>query len=205
VFMDGSVKLPHSQWLSHAGWGFFVAQDSEANDWGALEDYPHTSFRAELRALVAVVSRAVDPVSIVIDNQAVFDRFASLIDLRNESSAVTRCPIGEHEDLLWKEVWWHLANACPLHYHTQWCPSHLLEPKNATRLDESINEGGDVALLEGNRDADSLAERGALIAAPPMYLQQREFVKRKAARIVQSMQVHIWAAFQGYAMGDQES
>ena len=110
VFTDGSVKLPRSKWLSHAGWGLFVASDSSANDYGFLEDLSHTSYRAELRALVAALARAAHPVSIVIDNYEVCRRFGELIDIRNEDLN-NGDPIGVDEDPLWREVWWHLSVA----------------------------------------------------------------------------------------------
>ena len=39
-------------------------------------------------------------------------------------------------------------------------------------------------LLDGNRVADLLAEKGAALRAPPQYLQAGEFVRKKVARIV---------------------
>jgi ribonuclease HI len=194
VFTYGSVKLPRSKWLSHAGWGLFVAGDATANDFGPLEDLPHTSYLAELRALVAAVARAAQPISVVCDNKEVVRRFAELLDLSNYGEHLG-CPIADNEDPLWHLVWQHLRDSPRWFFHTQWCPSHLLEPGKEAKLDALQEEGGDLNLLMGNRDADALAEKGALIRAPPMYLQQREFIRGKAARIVQTMQVSIWAAF----------
>ena len=204
VFVDGSVKLPRSKWLSHAGWGLHVAADSSANDYGTLENLPHTSYRAEARAVLAAVARAAHPISIVIDNLEVQRRLADLIDARNEEGVQGR-PIAQHEDPLWEEIWWHLCAAPARFFHTQWCPSHCLDDGNEAKRDAFLNGGGDLRLLQGNSEADKLAEKGALLQAPMLSLQWREHVRIKAARIVHTMQVSIWAAFQGYVVGDQEA
>ena len=58
--------------------GLYVADDSKASDYGYLEDWPHTSYRAEIRALLAAVARPAEPISAMIDNGEVFRRFDEL-------------------------------------------------------------------------------------------------------------------------------
>jgi hypothetical protein len=43
VFTDGSVKMQGHQWLTHGGWGLYVAPHALANDYGPLENGPYSS------------------------------------------------------------------------------------------------------------------------------------------------------------------
>ena len=74
VFTDGSVLLPRSPWLAHAGWGLHAGANSRANDWGKPEGPPFTSYRAELRGVVEAFNRAATPVCVYCDDQAVVNK-----------------------------------------------------------------------------------------------------------------------------------
>ena len=52
--------------------------------------------------------------------------------------------------------------------------------------------------MEGNKQADILADRGAGLAKPPPHLETAENLVRHLAKAVQRMQVHVWAVHQGH-------
>ena len=80
MFTDGSVAMPRSQWLVHAGWGIYTKDGALANDWGKLGGPPYTSYRAELRGVLEACSRAVAPIYIMCDNQAVVNKAIEILD-----------------------------------------------------------------------------------------------------------------------------
>ena len=102
------------------------------------------------------MARAAHPISIVCDNQEVVRRLAELVELRHEDSP---CPVLDRENPLWRVAWQHLRVAPERFFHTQWCPSHLLDPGKEAELDSFLGEGGDITLLKGNRSADILAAK----------------------------------------------
>ena len=62
VFTDGSALATATDWLAHGGWGMFITAGSSMNAGGHLLGHPVTSYRAEVRAMVAAVVRARVPV-----------------------------------------------------------------------------------------------------------------------------------------------
>ena len=83
-----------------------------------------TSYRAELRALLEAVRRAVDPICIICDNKSVADVAAKLF--ANPTAPLPKAQ-GDCEDL-----WYLVRQICVSrpedHYRCIWIPSHCLEP-----------------------------------------------------------------------------
>ena len=211
VFTDGSIKNARHPWLAHGGWGLFAGPNSLANDWGHLEGPPFSSYRAELRALVEAFSRAAVPVWVVCDNKAVADQAAELL----AKSYATRKGLVGHPDLAlvspldkpgYDPMWDAIAaiiDRAPLQFFkTSWIPGHLLDEGHEAKLELFLQEGGMLEWAQGNRAADHCAEKGAQCGAPPASMLWRDFLVTKLARTVQSMQVSIWAAFQGHLSSD---
>ena len=65
-------------------------------------------------------------------------------------------------------------------------------------LEDYLLTGGSIQLARGNKGADILADRGAKLAAPPDSILWKEHLVKQIARLMQTMQVSIWAAFRGH-------
>ena len=206
VFTDGSVKMQGHQWLTHGGWGIFVAQGALANDYGPLEKGPFSSYRAELRGLMEAVSRAATPVCIVIDNEAVCEGARRIIDDLNalQGEGRNNYTISGQMDPMWGDIVKVMKRAPKEFYRVLWQPSHLEDEGNEQRLADFLEAGGDINLVRGNAGADKLAEAGAALQAPPLSVLQKDRMVLLLAKKVQTMQVLIWAAFKGYIPADYE-
>jgi ribonuclease HI len=145
VYTDGSVKYSYHPWLAHGGWGIYVGPNAVANDYGMLEGPPFTSYRAELRGVVEACSRAVSPIWIICDNQAVSDQAAALFARLD----ATRMAHPHAQDLELKtpldqkdpdEMWVALAGivntAPPKHFRITWMPGHLLDAGKEALLED---------------------------------------------------------------------
>ena len=106
---------------------------------------------------------------------------------------------------MWRAVLEILQNLPLDHIWCMWVPSHLLDPGKAALLEQFLAEGGDFRLLQGNLQADLLADKGAAMDARAKHLQDKEKLAAKLAGVVHTMQILIWAAFQGYIASDQET
>ena len=202
VFTDGSIKLPRSQWLAHGGWGLFTGLRAQTADYGALGCVPFTSYRAELRGVIEACSRAVDPIAIVVDNMAVCDGLAMLIDQVDLGHGKPPCM--PSDDPMWEAVLQLLQRLPRRHVRCQWVPSHLLDDAHNAKLDAYLAEGGDIRLLQGNLQADILADKGAALLPPRSDLIAKERLAAKLASVAQSMQIMVWAAYRGYTSSQQE-
>ena len=213
VFTDGSVKLARHPWLAHGGWGIFTGHGSSANDHGCLEGPPFTSYRAELRGILEACSRAVDPVWVVCDNQAVVDQaaalFAKACALRTPSPHVQDLELAtpldkQDHDVMWDSLAGLVDNAPINFYRISWIPGHLLDNGKEDKLEEYLSTGGTLAMAQGNRAAAALAEQGAKLASPPLSMLWREHLVKQLAKVVQTMQITIWAAYKGHVCSDLE-
>jgi ribonuclease HI len=194
VFTDGSACCTASEWLSHGGWGVFTP-GAEHNTAGHLQGVPCTSYRAEGRAILDAVTRAGEPICIICDNQAAVNNLRSIV--ANLGEVKTWRDNDECADF-WQTIADHIRrnkHLCPI---AEWMPSHMDDPKKAQTLQEFIANGGSQEWVEGNKQADKLAEQGARSQAPPAHLVHREKLKVLITRAVQRMLVHIWAVFREY-------
>ena len=157
-----------------------------------------TSYRAEARAVYEAVARAGEPICIVCDNAAVVAQLTKI--LANK---------GQHQS--WRnddecyDFWEAIAKRIrrsPFQHEARWMPSHLDEPEKASQLEAFLGGGGDQRWIAGNAAADTLADKGAALAAPPTYLTLRERFKVLLTRTVQRMMIHIWSAHRNYVCLD---
>ena len=79
AYTDGSTFYPTSTRFAHSGYGVYYAKDSKANFSAPLNAYRQTTFRAELRAVVHVLSTAVDYTLIKTDCKSVADMSSKLL------------------------------------------------------------------------------------------------------------------------------
>jgi hypothetical protein len=105
---------------------------------------------------------------------------------------------------MWKAVANILVTLPPKFVRVLWVPSHLLDQGKEDELEQFLATGGDMELLKGNQAADVVADRGAGMDPPDPSLQLKDKLVFKLACAVQTMQIMIWAAYQGHVASDQE-
>ena len=61
AFPDGSTFCPKSFWLAHSGWGVYYGSECPYNISSKLHGNCQDTFRSELRAILEILRRAIDP------------------------------------------------------------------------------------------------------------------------------------------------
>ena len=133
VYTDGSCLNGTSKTLARAGWGVFFGKDSTHNVSSLLHGPVQTSFRAEVRALLHVISIATERCLIMVDCKSVVTISNEIMEKRT----LPNKPL--HENDLWEEIANLVANAPQNFFIAQWMPSHLEEDKNKNKR-EKANE-----------------------------------------------------------------
>ena len=174
---------------------------------------PFTSYRAELRGLLEALSRAAAPTWVVCDNQAVCEQAAALIakieacraEQPRSDDLELQTPLDRPDcDCMWKAVAQIIERAPRNFYKVSWMPSHLMDSGKETQLEDYLLQGGSMLWAQGDRGADILADMGAQSAAPAATLLWKDHIVKQLARVVQTMQVTIWASFNGHVCSDLE-
>ena len=80
----------------------------------------------------------------------------------------------------------------------KWVPSHLNDPKREYQKKVFLSAGGDPEWIQGNIEADKLADAGTKLQAPPLQLVLREKSRQLITKAAQRMMVHIWAVHKGH-------
>ena len=200
VFTDGSAYCTASEWLSHGGWGVFTPR-AEENTAGHLTGQPCTSYRAEGRAILDAVTRAAKPICVICDNQSAVRNLEAIINA--EGKERTWRETDECADF-WEIIARHIREHPESMPAARWIPSHMDDPRRAEIKQKFLREGGDPEWINGNKQADLLAEKGAKSEAPPAELLLKEKFKVLAARAAQRMYAHIWAAHCQYLKAPTE-
>ena len=108
----------------------------------------------------------MDPIYIVLDNMAVCDGLAMLIDQVDLQPSADKPFIMPADDPMWEAVLELLQRLPNRHVRCQWVPSHLLNEGHGSKLEDYLAEGGDIRLLQSNLQADSLQTLALLSKLP---------------------------------------
>lgn len=156
VYTDGSCFNGPNRALARAGWGVFFGKGHSANASAKLYGPVQTSYRAELRALLHVVSCTTVPTAIHIDCKSVVKVFNEYMNTKCAPSNQLR------ENDLWETIF-KLCEDVPDNWmYAKWMPSHLDEPKNAAKAAKALADIGITSYdIGGNAQADVLAKKGA--------------------------------------------
>ena len=195
VFTDGSALATATDWLAHGGWGMFITAGSSMNAGGHLLGHPVTSYRAEVRAMVAAVVRARVPVCIVSDCSSAV---TTLQRMRADGGNKQVWPANDDCLDFWEIISEHLLKWPPGTHDAQWVPGHLDADEKKLQRQQFLEAGGPLEWIEGNIQADILAGKGSCLLAPPPELLTRERLALATTRNFQRMAVHILAIFRGH-------
>ncbi len=168
AYTDGAMRGRCRQVL-RAGWAFAIVDQSGAVVWGRYgslaERYPSV-LRAELRGLLEILRCAADSLTVHVDNAEV---------VRGMQMGHKWCRQARREGAdLWDQVW-ALAEPMGRRLSVVKVKAHL--------TDEALSRGLISRRdLLGNRAADELAKRGAVLAALSSPTSEIEMAFRQAVR-----------------------
>ena len=189
VYTDGSCREGNMPCVARAGWGVFYAHDSPHNFSAPLDGPTQTSYRAELKAVLHVVRKAVTPTIIMCDCQSVVKTLANYIENGTK-------PDNLREQDLWDIIFNLTENVTSKQICIQWMPGHLDNPNNAKKRDKYLKDG----IIEqqdivGNVAADTLANTGAdaHVCIKDLIIEMHD--KRQVTILIQKMLLDIWEAF----------
>ena len=150
-----------------------------------------TSYKAEARALLQVVRTTGFPTVIKCDSLTVVNAFNGI--LNDADYNLEGCADGD----VWRSIAIILTNAAPGFFRCQWIPGHLNDPEhpNYAKRCTYIKKGTVTELdIQGNQEADKLADQGVAGHADISHLIVRATKRREVTRLAQNMMGDIWSA-----------
>ena len=92
---------------------------------------------------------------------------------------------------MWRDVVWLVKNAPRHFFRVLWTPSHLMDKGNEEKLRLYLEAGGSLDMAMGNAAADTLANAGADLAAPPASVLIKDRFVQILAKKVQATDRHL--------------
>ena len=185
AYTDGAACNPEDPRRRRAAWGVFYAHDHPYNRSAPLKGEIQTVYRAELKAVVHVLTAATIPTRIVTDCQAVANQVHDII--HGERTNLK----GDHADL-WKIAEEAIRKRDPNFFEIEWVTSHI-ELEKAGEIEAA--GGFSKASIFGNHWADHQAKTG-LQEHPIDWEEYQEADDRAFITIVaQAMALKVWTNF----------